>query len=500
MKELDQHQEEDLELNTALTHILEIAGEFKLDPFPIDYEIAPPTVINEIAAYGIPTRFSHWTFGRTYRYQKTMYDYGLSKIYELIINSNPAQAFLLENNSPLENKFVMAHVLGHSDFFKNNFRFATTRRDMPESCFHNAQRIEEYGRTEGKLRVEKLIDSLMTIDEHIDPFLIHRPGRDEELTRWKRMTKVKPAKQISEFDDLYSDNKDPEEEEYSSPLRIPPEPDKDVLGFIRNHAPYLETWERDVVDIIRDESLYFWPQKRTKIMNEGWASYWHKRIMREMGDQGFLTEEENEAWWKLHSGVVAPNPKKLNPYYMGMKIYEYLEDYYNGNLEVQEQDWLKQQGYVIFPKFEGKLADSPALPHLREVMEREDDQSFIGRYFDKNVADRLEMYIYEEHGEGDNKYYVVKDKSWEIIRDYLSASMVNCGDPYIVVANGDFNRNSELYLRHQFEGQELDKEYIAKTLPHIFNLWRKKVFLETVEDEQKTVYSYDGFNTERIKK
>lgn len=488
------------ELEQALEHIWDIAIENHLDPFPTHFEVAPANIVYQIGAYGIPGRFSHWTYGRAYRQMKTQYDYGLSKIYELVINSNPSQAFLLENNPPIDNKFVMAHVLGHTDFFKNNVTFANTRRDMPEAASRNASRIQSYEDNQGLDNVEKTLDAALAIEQHIDPYHIHRMDRDDELKQWRDQAakKARPTRETAgEFDDILPRSGSIEQNLGRQALAmLPPAPDQDLLGFIRNHAPYLQDWQRDVVDIVRSESLYFYPQRRTKIMNEGWAAYWHKRIMREMGNRGLITDAENEAWWKLHSGVVGPSPRSINPYYLGMMIYEYIEDYYNGTLRDEETAWLQKEGIPTYPRYEGPLKDSPAMPHLRDAMIHNDDQSFIRNYFNKIIADRTEMYIYEERQltPFHEKEVVVVEDGWMRIRDMLTQSMDNNGVPRINVTNGDHNNAGELYLRHEFDGRSLDPTYVEKTLPYIYTLWQRPVHIETREASSGKVllYTYDG--------
>jgi stage V sporulation protein R len=495
-----EYESEDEELEAALGNIWEIAEEFHLDPYPTHFEIVPAKIINQIGAYGIPGRFSHWTYGRAYRQMKTQYDYGLSKIYELVINSNPSEAFLLENNPPIENKFVMAHVLGHTDFFKNNRLFTSTRKDMPEAAARSAARIHEYEAKEGRLTVERFLDAALSIQEHVDPYLPQRPSREEEFKLWREQAEhdVKTAEPRvpDEFDDLFNLGARSEtiEERPKATFHVPPAPDPDLLGFIRNHAPYLENWQRDVLDIVRSESIYFYPQRRTKIMNEGWAAYWHKRIMREMGERNLISDEDNEAWWRVHSGVVAENPRSLNPYYLGMKIYEYLEDYYNGNLTDEENAWLEQENIPVQPHYEGRLEDSPASAMLRDVMIHNDDQSFVRNHFNKIVSDRMNLYVYEERQMFHfGKVTVVKSTGWQDIREQLVNSLDNSGTPYIVVVDGDYHKANELYLRHEFEGKTLDPAYVEKTLPYIYSLWQRPLHLETVDSsDKKVVYSYDG--------
>ncbi|MDR7316064.1 spore cortex formation protein SpoVR/YcgB (stage V sporulation) [Brevibacillus nitrificans] len=268
--------EERKELERSIDEITEIAKGFGLDFYPMRYEICPADIIYTFGAYGMPTRFSHWSFGKSFYRMKLSYDLNLSKIYELVINSNPCYAFLLDGNSLIQNKLIVAHVLAHCDFFKNNMRFSNTNRDMVESMAASSERIRQYEIEYGKEAVEDLLDASLAIQEHIDPSLM-RPK-----LRWKREPE-EPAKSAkkgktdrhSSYDDLWGlDRQEKTETEPVKPLRkFPPSPEKDLLLFIMEYSSVLEDWQRDVLTIVRDEMLYFWPQMETKIMNEGWASY-----------------------------------------------------------------------------------------------------------------------------------------------------------------------------------------------------------------------------------
>src|SRR5256885_15746220 len=161
-------------LEKALEQIWDVARKFGLDPYPTRFEIVPATVMYEVGSYALPGRYSHWTFGKAYHKMKTMYDFGLSKIYEVVINSNPSYAFLLETNSLTQNKMVIAHVLGHVDFFKNNVYFSKTNRRMVDEAAIHARRMSEYEFTYGRKVVEEFLDSVLSIEEHIDPNLFIR--------------------------------------------------------------------------------------------------------------------------------------------------------------------------------------------------------------------------------------------------------------------------------------------------------------------------------------
>src|SRR5699024_9309009 len=266
---------------------------------------------------------SHWSFGKQFHKMKLHYDLGLSQIYELVINSNPCYAFLLDTNSLIQNKLIIAHVLAHCDFFKNNVRFTNTRRDMVESMTATAERIESYELIHGRDEVERFLDAVLSIQEHIDPSLI-RPKlpdyaeENEEETPQQSTVKT-PYDDLWALDEMKREKKPQLVKKRQK--KFPPKPEKDLLLFIEEHSRELEDWQRDILTMMREEMLYFWPQLETKIMNEGWASYWHQRILREMN----LTPDEVVEFASLNASVVQPSKQQINPYYLGLKIYEDIE-------------------------------------------------------------------------------------------------------------------------------------------------------------------------------
>lgn len=195
-------------LQYAIDEITEIASGFGLDFYPMRYEICPTDIIYTFGAYGMPTRFSHWSFGKQFFKMKLQYDLGLSKIYELVINSDPCYAFLLDSNTLVQNKLIVAHVLAHCDFFKNNVRFQNTKRDMVESMSATAERIRAYELKYGKKEVEQFIDAVLAIEEHIDPSLM-RPKLNwtmEDAEEWDE----EPKRKEGPYDELWSlDEKKP---------------------------------------------------------------------------------------------------------------------------------------------------------------------------------------------------------------------------------------------------------------------------------------------------
>ncbi|OLE54791.1 MAG: stage V sporulation protein R [Acidobacteria bacterium 13_1_20CM_3_53_8] len=455
------------ELEKALEQIWEVARKFGLDPFPTRFEIVPATVMYEVGSYALPGRYSHWTFGKAYHRMKTMYDFGLSKIYEVVINTNPSYGFLLETNSPVQNKMVMAHVLGHVDFFKNNVYFSKTNRRMVDSVSTHAQRMTEYEFRYGRKTVEKFLDAVLAIEEHIDPnFFIKREDLNVPEKR-------KPAKKIGRYDDLWNMGMKEEEEEQTDEERPRGErlPEKDLVYYIMRNSPSLKDWQRDAMAMVHEEMEYFVPQMQTKALNEGWASIWHSRIMRELD----LPAKEHIEFAELHAGVVSPQKGQLNPYYLGYKIFEDIEKRWD-NPTAEEREKFGRSGG------EGR-------EKIFEVRELESDVSFLRNYLTEELCEELDLFVYELV---DEEEWTITEKRWERVRDRLVSNMTNFGFPFIEVADGDYNGNRELYLKHSFEGAELDQRYARKALEHVYTLWGRPVHLETIVDEEQTVMHYDG--------
>jgi stage V sporulation protein R len=224
------------------------------------------------------------------------------------------------------------------------------------------------------------------------------------------------------------------------------------------------------MSMLRDEMLYFWPQLETKIMNEGWATYWHQRIVRELD----LTSEETIEYAKLNAAVVQPSRYGLNPYYLGLKIFEDIERRWNDPTPEERERFGREPG-------KGR-------EKLFEVREFDSDASFIRNYLTRQLVEELDLYVFEKKGEE----WKITEKSWETVRDQLVYSRVNGGFPYIVVEDGNHANNGELYLKHRYEGIELDLKYLEKTLPYVHRLWGKTVHLETVVEEKPMLFTYDG--------
>ncbi len=424
--------------------IAELAASHGLKGCPVLFEMVPASVLYEFAAYLIPGRMAHWSFGKQYQLLKLHYDYGLGKLYEMVVNTNPAYAFLLESNSPLENTMVRCHVFGHVDFFQANHAFRPTPSNMIDVVSHHADRIRQYEFQYGRTVVETLLDSVMAIEEHVE-------WAQPDLSGLPPPRVVEDAGQT---DPGYCDLKPRVAKGLGRrTARDQAYPAWDLLDFIIRHSDALEDWQRDVVAMVREEMQYFWPQIRTKILNEGWATYWHIRLMQELE----LSDADYVDYARLSAAVTAPHEFQVNSYGLGVRLFE-----------------------DICRRFGEK-----EMFFCREV---EDDLSFVRNHLTQEIVEALHLFVFGR----DQQNIVIKSRDWKTVRDQLVRELTHGGVPVISVEDGDFHHRGELYLLHHHDGADLDLPYAEQTLKHVFKLWGRPVHLDTVNRGRRMVLTADG--------
>jgi stage V sporulation protein R len=472
------------------------AREYGLDFFRTVFEVIDADDLNEIAAYGgFPTRYPHWSFGMAYEELRKGYDYGLSKIYEMVINNDPCYAYLMRSNHTVDQKLVMAHVYGHCDFFKNNAYFGHTNRKMMDEMANHGARIRSYVERFGEDEVESFLDRCMSIDDLID---VHSLAirRREPVSRYdfapekEENEEVRPTRfKSKDYMDDYVNPREllkKEEEERrkakeQASRSFPEHPEKDVLLFLIEHAP-LKNWQRDILEIIRDEAYYFAPQGMTKIMNEGWASYWHSTIMT----QKVLNPAEMVDYADHHSGTMATSHTRINPYKLGIELFRDIEHRWNTGKfgkEYEECDdlekrrnWDKQLGL--------------GRQKIFEVRRVHNDITFIDTFLTPEFCVQHQMFSYawQEQAGG----YFIESRDFEKIKQRLLFSLTNFGKPWIYVVDGNFRNRGELLLKHQHTGVELRLDQAADTLANIQYIWGRPVHLQTLVDGKPTMLSFDG--------
>lgn len=438
------------------TRLEALARRNGLDYFPVDFEVVPGSFMMEVAVYGLPIRMPHWSFGVRYIYQLVQHRMGHSRLFEVVFPGDPGRAYLANNNSLEENTLVTAHVLGHADFSKNNQLF---RRSQDEVGYHiveqaaaHARRITDAIDEQGAQRVETALDAALALEQHIDT--------DKPLHRspYPRRPAAEPAPPTDAFRRRYQRlpedpaATDADEDPHGRPP-VPPYPEYDLLWFIAQYGPELEDWERDLLLTVRAESFYFYPVFACQIMNEGWASYWHARLLREAD---FLPQQVYLDAIKAHSDVVRPYggdeevALKINPYHLGFSIWE---------------DLIERHG----------------VDHARRIMRDDDDFSFLRNYLTEDLADRLKLFTYDAHADGEIR---VRNRDIDAVRETILKPKFNFGAPTIAVREMQTDGTLVLQHEHQIDGRGLDLERARRVLEYVYRLWRRPVVLYTVDQQE----------------
>jgi len=428
-----------------------------LDCYEQEFEIVSYEDMIGYEAYaGMPSHYPHWSYGKAYERIKTLNKYNLTGLpYEMVINSNPCIAYLMRDNTLLLQILTMAHVYGHNDFFKNNRMFKYgTRAELTVEMFKNhADRIRKYiaDPSIGYAKVEKILNAA-----HALRFQTSRVIGEKKLTEDEKKKRLLDRLQKPKSEYPLLEPRKKEEEPLLDLKKIPVEPEEDMLLFISTYGK-LSDWEKDILNIVREEAQYFIPQIETKIMNEGWASYWHYTILNKLE----LTQDLHIEFLKRHNQVIRPHEGRINPYYIGFKMFEDLNKRYNGNSE------------KIF-----------------EVRTLERDESFIRRYLTYELCKEMNLFEYIRiSGE-----YVISEVSdevgWERIRNTLASSVGMGGIPVIRVVEW-VQKDNTLILQHCYDGRDLELNYAYETLKHIVDLWDGTVMLETALESKKKIIICD---------
>ena len=476
---------------TLPPHLVEIqreirgyADQFGLDPFEVIFELVSVDQMNMVAAYGgFPTRYPHWRFGMEYEQLARSHEYGLSKIYELVINTDPSYAFLIQSNSVLEQKLVMAHVYGHADFFKNNYYFTRTNRRMLDQMANHAARIRRYMDRFGVDRVEGFLDACLSAENLIDQRALFEDRSRPKPPKEVRLIQTDKSylRRYMNPEDFVEAEKKKLEAEAKRKKRFPERPIRDVMSFILHHAP-LDAWEQDCVDIVREEAYYFAPQAQTKIMNEGWASYWHSTIMTTRA----LKDSELMDYADTHSSTMGMQPGRINPYKLGLELFRNIEERWNkGQFG---KDWMECDDLAARKRWDKQTG--LGREKIFEVRKLYNDVTFIDEFLTEDFAKEQKLFTYGMNRGSGN--WEIQSREFRQIKDKLLTSLTNFGNPIIAVVDGNWENRGELLLRHRHQGVDLKGDWARDTLENLQRLWRRPVAIATKVDKKGVVLRYDG--------
>lgn len=436
--------------------IEEICHEEGLNCYEQEFEICS---YEEMICYetyvGMPSHYPHWSYGKSYEKIKTLHKYNLTGLpYEMVINSDPCIAYLMKDNTLLLQILTMSHVYGHNDFFKNNrlFKDGTNAKYTIEMFKNQANRIRDYIQDPsiGYEKVEKILNAAHSVKYQTQRITNEKVLDDNE--KYKRL--VDAANETNNSLYPFLEPKDEKKTDIPVNRKIPVSPEEDVIKFIINYGR-LQDWEKDILSIVRQETRYFIPQIETKIMNEGWASFWHYRILNRLS----LAQDLHLEFLKRHNQVIKPLEGQINPYYIGFKIFE---------------DIFKNYGRE----------------KLFEVRELERDQSFIRRYLTRKLCEETHLFEYIKLSSDYIVSEISDEQGWKKVRNTLADS-TGLGSVPVIVVEELQQKDNTLILRHIYDGRELEFTNAYETLKHTVDLWGGKVALRTVLDDKEKIICCD---------
>jgi stage V sporulation protein R len=429
------------QLTTWDEKIVEIAKKHGLDWYDISYELVDyHSMIGHMAYHGLPTHFDHWSYGKAFESTMNRYNFGMEGLpFEMIINSDPSIAYLMRENPLYLQVLIMAHCVGHSDFFKNNRMFKNTRAETVVPRFRAAKkRIQGYIEDPniGIDEVEKIIDSCHAVQFQTTKYGQIRRTYAEVKAEYVELLNEQKGKKPGTFVPLKVDIN-----------KLPLEPDYDILGFITEHGK-MPQWKRDIIEVCRDEGQYFWPQIQTKVMNEGWASYWHYTLCHELN----LPDEMHIPFIKMHNQVVRPHIGAINPYHLGFHLFQKIKERYG-----IEECFLARESCH--------------------------DAAFLRQYLTEEDCVELNLFTFSTKKRGEVTVDDVSDDiGWEDVKAQLVKSVGGGSIPAVYV--DEAKPNGTLIVKHEHDGRDLELSHANQVVEHLKHLWGSEVkFFTVIEDE-----------------
>jgi stage V sporulation protein R len=453
-----------------LRGIDERCREIALDELGFDvpnvvYHLVRPEEVYFAAANGLPARYSSARWGAQYDEAYGRYQRGQERIYELIFNTRPVHAYLMDGNSLVAQTLVIAHCLGHGYVFENNAWLSGVDREIMSRVVSAADRIADYMGAHGRDRVEDFIDACHAI-------AIHQP--QAQLIR--KAQAAEPEHRQRPFDVLFPDEVAAERARVDTERdglrrRFPREPEEDLLRFIEAHAHGLQDWQHDVLSIVSSEQSYFLPQMRTKILNEGAAVLAHQEICQRL----FLSADRYWEYEQLNAGVVQPHSGRVNPYNLGITILREVIRIATDPDDEERERW-------------SWAGNTDPFDRIRLLLGSYDDEALLREFLTPKVCELSQLYAYQ-HVQQDPRRIRVCSRESDAIRELLIRQHSSFGIPHIEIVDADFRGRGELLLEHRHEGVGLDEEYARGTLTQIALLWGKPCTIRTAgEDADQPIW------------
>ena len=470
-------------LQNYLTEIKKVATHYKLDSYPNQIEvITAEQMMDAYAGIGMPIGYTHWSFGKKFIETEQSYKRGqMGLAYEIVINSDPCIAYLMEENTITMQALVMAHAcFGHNSFFKNNYLFKTwtDASSIIDYLVFAKNYISQCEEIHGTEQVELVIDSCHALMN----YGVDRYKRPSEISFKEEQLRQKDREEYlqSQVNDLWRTVPLTQNDTEEKPsFHFPEEPQENILYFIEKHAPLLKPWEREIVRIVRKMGQYFYPQKQTQVMNEGWATFWHYTILNHLYDDGLVTDRFMMEFLQNHTNVIA-QPSYNSPYYSGINPYALGFNMFIDIRRICEEPTEEDKHW--FPD----IAGSNWLETLHFAMQNFKDESFISQYLSPNIIRQFKLFgILDD----DKKNYlsvsaIHDEQGYKDIRQMLSQQYnLSNLEPNIQVQNVEVTGDRSLTLRYIPTNRVPLSKSRHEVVKHLHRLWGFDVRLEELNDE-----------------
>jgi stage V sporulation protein R len=460
------------------------ARRFGLDTYPNQLEvISAEQMMDAYASVGMPVNYRHWSYGKEFIATEKNYRRGhMGLAYEIVINSNPCIAYLMEENTMAMQALVIAHAAyGHNSFFKGNylFRMWTDASSIIDYLVYAKNYVAECEERYGLDAVEEFLDSCHALSNHgVDRY--RRPSR-KSLAQELAARKDREAYAQQQVNDLWRTlpRRSDKAESDREARRFPEEPQENLLYFIEKNAPLLEPWQREIVRIVRKVAQYFYPQRQTQVMNEGWATFWHHKLLNTMYDDGWLTDGVMIEWLKSHTNVIYQPPvghpaySGINPYALGFAMFTDIKRICEAPTD-EDRQW--------FPDIAGR----DWLPTLDHAMRNFKDESFVGQYLSPRLMREFRLFaIVDDESEDELEVSAIHDESgYRRVREALSHQYdLGSREPNIQVWSVNLRGDRSLTLRHTQHGDRPLDDSAQEVLKHVTRLWGFGVHLESANRE-----------------
>lgn len=485
------------EVKDLIPRIEKVCRDSGLEFYPIVVEFLTYDEISEIASYGgFPVRYPHWKFGMEYEELSRGYEYGMHRISEMVINTAPSYIYCLDSNTLGDNVNVIAHAIAHSDFFKNNIFFSPTDDNMMNTLANHGTRIRKYMARWGREIVTEFIDHVLRIETLLDPARAHRQKTIKDvIVRDKRNYRF-PARLKSDHnymepwlnkeEQLDKQREAIKEKDAADQLDIFIKPDKDIFGYLKDHAP-LKPWQQDVMSMLYEEAMYFSPQRMTKTLNEGWASFWDYQILCKEGlvSAGQKTHDAGIIAYAKHKMHVLGGKYSQNPYKLGYELFMDIEDRWNKGKFGSEYD--NCENIKEREKWDKKLG--LGREKIFEVRKFYNDFTAVSEFFTPEFCEEKEFFEYKRFPNGEWK---IVSRDFRSIKRKLLQKRLNGGLPDIRLSDPNHLGKGWLFLQHVSDDRPLYEKYILETITSLYRLWKNCVVLATKKKEEEVVYVCDG--------